>query len=720
LKGRIPELAGLVKPRGYFLKMELAQTGGFTGRMAAWTRGSDILVAAGVVAILVFMVIPLPAALLDLLLAFNITLALVILLVGMYILRPLELSAFPSILLLATLFRLSLNIASTRIILLHGHEGTAAAGKVIQSFGNFVVGGNYLVGIIVFLILVIINFVVITKGAGRIAEVAARFTLDAMPGKQMSIDADLNAGIIDEEEAKFRRELVSREAEYYGAMDGANKFVRGDAIAGIIITGINILGGLAVGVIQNELTFGEAAQNYTLLTVGDGLVTQIPALIISTSAGIIVSRAGSESSLGREITAQVLVQPKAIGIAAAVIFGFAMVPGLPTLPFVMLALTAAGFAYAVYRSGQSESEKIDEANRIEAPEESPDLPGPLPPLDLLALEVGYGLISMVDVAQRGELLGRIKTLRRQFAAELGILVAPIHIQDNIQLKPGEYKILLKGNEVGRGELMPQYLLAMDPGGAREKLEGVSTREPTYGLPALWIRESLREKAAGGGYTVVDPATVLTTHLSELIRRHAHELMGRQEVQQLLDNLKQTHPKVVEELVPGLLPLGAVVKVLQLLLKEQVPIRDLLAILETLADWAPMTKDPEVLTEYVRHALSRTITHKNLAENGRLVVLNLGPRLEASLAEARQQTDQGHYLALDPGLVETLVNRLAKQLEKFAPTGLRPVVICSAPLRLVFRKLVDRYIPDLVVVAYDEILPSTEVHSLGVVEIGDAD
>lgn len=700
--------------------MELAQSDGLPGRLAALTRNSDILVAGGVVAILVFMIIPLPTALLDLLLAFNITLALVILLVGMYILRPLELSAFPSILLLATLFRLSLNIASTRVILLHGHEGASAAGKVIQSFGNFVVGGNYLVGIIVFLILVIINFVVITKGAGRIAEVAARFTLDAMPGKQMSIDADLNAGMIDEEEAKIRRELISREAEYYGAMDGANKFVRGDAVAGIIITGINILGGLAVGVLQNRLTFGEAAQNYTLLTVGDGLVTQIPALIISTAAGIIVSRAGSESSLGREITAQVLVQPKAIGIASGVIFGFAMVPGLPTLPFVMLSLAAAGFAYAVHRSAGSAEGRSEEAEVHEGQVETADFPPTLPPLDVLALEVGYGLISMVDVEQNGELLGRIKTLRRQFAEELGIIVAPIHIQDNIQLKPGEYKILLKGNEVGRGELMPQYLLAMNPGGARETVDGIATREPTYGLPAVWIRESMRESAAAGGYTVVDPPTVLTTHLSELIRRHADELMGRQEVQQLLDHLKQTHPKVVEELVPNLLPLGAVVKVLQLLLREQLPIRDLLAILETMADWAPMTKDPEVLAEYVRHALSRTITRKYLGEDGRLAVVSLGPQLEAALSEARQKTDQGHYLALDPALLEKVVRQLAQELEKFAPLGLRPVVVCSTHLRLYFRKLIERYLPDLVIIAYDEILPSTEIRSLGVVETTHAD
>ncbi|MGA8280885.1 MAG: flagellar biosynthesis protein FlhA, partial [Desulfobacterales bacterium] len=567
--------------------MELVSASNTTGPLPLITRNSDVFMAVAVVGILVFMVIPLPTVMLDLLLAFNITGALVILLSGMYILKPLEMSSFPSILLLATLFRLSLNIASTRIILLHGHEGVLAAGKVIKAFGGFVVGGNYVVGIIVFLILVLINFMVITKGAGRIAEVAARFTLDAMPGKQMSIDADLNAGIINEEEAKTRRELIAREAEYYGAMDGANKFVRGDAIAGIVITLINILGGLTIGVLQNGMSFSNAAQNYTLLTVGDGLVTQIPALIISTAAGIIVSRAGSESSLGREITGQVLVQPRAIGIAAGVIFGFALVPGLPTTPFIILSLSAAGLALAIYQSKkQSAAETaVAEASSVE------DVPAArlenLPPLDILAMEVGYGLIPLVDTEQNGELLGRIKTIRKQFAQELGIIVAPIHIQDNIRLKPGEYAILLKGNEVARSELMANYYLAMDPGTVEEKVEGVATNEPTYGLPALWIKENVKERAIANGYTVVNAATVMTTHLSDVIRRHAHELLGRQEVQELLDNLKDTHPKVVEELVPHLLPLGAVVKVLQNLLREQVPIRDLLAILEALADWAPM-------------------------------------------------------------------------------------------------------------------------------------
>ena len=697
--------------------MELAHQSKYAGaRIPILTRNSDILMAAAVVGILIFMVMPLPPFFLDLLLALNIIFSLTILLVGMYIIKPLELSAFPSILLLATLFRLSLNIASTRIILLHGHEGTQAAGKVIKAFGGFVVGGNYVVGIIVFLILVIINFLVITKGAGRIAEVAARFTLDAMPGKQMSIDADLNAGIINEEEAKARREKITQEAEYYGAMDGANKFVRGDAVAGIVITLINIAGGLTIGILQNGMSFANAAQNYTLLTVGDGLVTQVPALIISTSAGIIVSRAGSSSSLGKEITSQVLLQPRAVAIAAAVIFGFGLVPGLPTIPFIVLALAAASLSYIVYQSGKKAEVEEKESELLEAEAVPIEQLETLPPLDILGLEVGYGLIPLVDTDQNGELLDRIKSIRRQFAHEIGITVSPIHIQDNIRLKPGEYSILLKGNEVARGELMTNYHLAMAPGEVEEQLEGVATKEPTYGLPAIWIKDSVKEKALASGYTVVDPATVLTTHLSDVIRRYSYELLGRQEVQLLLDNLKQTHPKVVEELVPNLLPLGAVVKVLQKLLKERIPIRDLLAILETLADWSPMIKDTEMLTEYARQALARTISNMHQTEKGIIPVLNLGHRLESTLAEAIQQTDHGAYLVLNPSTIEMIISLLAKKLEKFAPNNYSPIILCSGQIRRHFKKLVDRYIPDMTVLAYEEMLPSDEIESLGILEI----
>jgi flagellar biosynthesis protein FlhA len=676
--------------------------------------------AVAVVGILVFMVIPLPTIVLDLLLSFNITVALVILLASMYITQPLELSAFPSILLLVTLFRLSLNVASTRLILLYGNEGTTAAGKVIMAFGNFVVGGNYLVGIIVFLILIAINFMVITKGAGRIAEVAARFTLDAMPGKQMSIDADLNAGLIEEQEARARRDLISREAEYYGSMDGANKFVRGDAVAGIIITLINIIGGLAIGVFQNQMSFAQAAENYTLLTIGDGLVTQVPALIISTAAGIIVSRAGNQSSLGNEIASQILFQPRAIGIAAGVLFCFGLVPGLPTVPFIILAIFAGGLAYIAMQSVK-ESKQAEEEQHMHAeqavPEEHFDT---LPPLDTLAIEVGYGLIPLVDVEQDGQLLDRIKSIRRQVASDIGIIVAPIHIQDNMQLKPGEYCILLKGNEIARGELMTNYYLAMNPAGSEERIDGIPTQEPTYGLPALWIKEIAKEDALAKGYTVVDLATVMITHLSDVIRRHSHELLGRQEVQKLLDALKETHPKVVEELIPNLLPLGGVVRVLQNLLKEQTPIRDLLAILETLADWAPVTKDMDLLTEKVRQSLARTITKLHVSPEGVIPAVTLSPAVESALLEAIQQSEHGGMLAFDPTVAQKIINDLAAKLEKAAGLNYQPLVMCSSQIRIQFKQLVERFIPNISVISYDEILNSVEIKSLGTVELSDAD
>jgi flagellar biosynthesis protein FlhA len=701
-------------------RMAYADQKEFPGQLGVLTNNSDVLMAALVVGILVFMILPLPAFVLDLLLSFNITISIVILLVGMYIVHPLQLSSFPTILLLATLFRLSLNIASTRIILLGGIEGTSAAGKVIQAFGHFVVGGNYLVGIIVFLILVIINFMVITKGAGRIAEVAARFTLDAMPGKQMSIDADLNAGLISEDEARKRREDIAREAEYYGAMDGANKFVRGDAIAGIIITLINILGGLTIGVLQNGMNFGEAAQNYTLLTVGDGLVSQVPALIISTAAGIIVSRAGSESSLGRDITTQVLFQHRAIGIAAAVLLGFALIPGLPTFPFLTLAATAAAVAYVVYKAGETADQADESVEQLPDAQERADTIESLPPLDVLSLEVGYGLIPLVDVEQNGELLTRIKSIRRQTAEDVGLIVPPVHIQDNMQLQPGEYRILLKGNEIARGELALNHFLAMNPGDAAADIEGIATHEPTYGLPAVWIKEEHREKAIAGGYTVVDLSTVMTTHISDVITRHAHELVGRQEVQRMLDHFKQTYPKVVEELIPNLLPLGGVVKVLQNLLKEQVAIRDLLAILETLADWTPMTKDLDILTEYVRQALARAIVKPYLNADGTLVAVTLDQSVEASIAEAIQRTEHGSFLAMDPRTVEKLVQSLGKHIETFAALNSQPVVLCSAQVRCHFKRLIDRMVPNLVVLSYDEVMNNAQIQTIGSVEIRHAD
>jgi flagellar biosynthesis protein FlhA len=698
----------------------LANQNQLTGQIPFIAKNSDVLMAVAVICILAFMVMPLPTLLLDLLLSFSITFSLIIILASMYVQHPLELSAFPSILLLVTLFRLALNVASTRVILLHGNEGTLAAGKVIKAFGGFVVGGNYLVGIIVFLILVTINFLVITKGAGRIAEVAARFTLDAMPGKQMSIDADLNAGLITEQEARQRRELIAQEAEYYGAMDGANKFVRGDAIAGIVITLINIIGGLAIGVFQKDMSFANAAQNYTLLTIGDGLVSQVPALIVSTAAGVIVTRAGADSSLGDEIASQILIQPKAIAVASGVLFGFGLVPGLPTIPFMILSAVTGGLAYTIFRSVK-ESARIEEESKVREEKAIPsDQFDALPPLDTLAIEVGYGLIPLVDIEQGGQLLDRIKSLRRQIARELGIIVAPVHIQDNMQLKPGEYTILLKGNEIARGELMANYYLAMNPNATDEKIDGIETREPTYGLPALWIKEEAKENALAKGFTVVDLATVLTTHLSEIIKRHSHELFGRQDVQQLLDAVKETHPKVVEELVPNLLPLGGVVQVLQNLLREQVPIRDLLTILETLADWSPATKDLDILTEHVRHALARTITRMHLTPEGNIAAIMLGHSLESAISEALQQTDHGSFLSLDPSVAQQMMNNLAASFEKMSSLNYQPVVMCSAQIRYHVKRLIDRFMPHIVVLSYDEILSKVEIQSLDMLELNHAD
>ncbi|MBN2467062.1 MAG: flagellar biosynthesis protein FlhA [Deltaproteobacteria bacterium] len=695
-------------------------SGQSSGRLSSATRNSDIFMALGVVAILIFMTVPLHSLVLDILLSFSITIAITILLVSMYILNPLELSVFPSLLLLTTLYRLSLNIASTRVILLHGNEGTMAAGKVIHAFGNFVVGGNYVVGAIVFLILVVINFVVITKGAGRIAEVTARFTLDAMPGKQMSIDADLNAGLIDEHEARRRRALIGKEADFYGAMDGASKFVRGDAIAGLIITLINIVGGFAIGIFQGGMSIPEAAQNYTLLTVGDGLISQIPALVISTAAGIVVTRAGSGANLGHEVISQIVAQPRAIAIAAAVLFGLGIIPGLPTLPFVILSIMAGAVAYLVMNEGKEVKERETAKEKLKATVKPPEQLGPLPPLDFLSLELGYGLLSLVDVEQGGELLDRIRMIRRQLAQDVGIVVPPIHIQDNLQLKPGEYVILLRGNEIARGELMTDSFLAMNPGPVHEKIEGIPTNEPTYGLPALWINENVKERALGSGYTVVDSATVLTTHLSDVLKRHAHESVGRQEVQQLLDKIKETHPKVVEELIPHLLPLGGVVKVLQNLLREQVPIRDILTILEALADCAAVTKDVDTLTEYTRQCLARTITKLYQSPDGTLPSLTVDQSVERAVSDAMRQTEQGNMLVIEPGTGQRIIESISKDMEKFWSLNYQPILLCSAHIRLHLKRFIDRFIPNVVVLSYNEIVNTVKIQSLGTVGIVNAD
>ncbi len=681
--------------------------------------GGELVIPATFVLVVVVMVIPLPPVLLDLLLTLNISLSLIILLVAMYTLRPLEFSTFPSVLLVTTLLRLALNVASTRLILLHGDDGSAAAGHVIQAFGNFVVGGSYVVGLVVFLILVVINFAVITKGAGRIAEVAARFTLDAMPGKQLAVDAELNAGLLTEKEARARRRAIEAEADFYGAMDGASKFVRGDAVAGLLIAAINILGGLFIGVVQRGLAIQDAAQVYTVLTIGDGLVSQLPALLISTAAGIIVTRAASGTNLGSEVVTQILFNPRVLAMVAGILGGFALLPGLPFLPFVVLAGGIGGLAYASRGDAEARSETAaaTEArpDAAKAPAEKSDVPAPL---DLLELEVGYELVPLVDGNDRGELTERIRSLRRQLAQEMGFVVPPVHIRDNLQLKPAEYAILLKGVEIARAEVRMGHYLAINPGGADPAFRGIPTKEPAFGLDALWVGGADRDQAQLAGYTVVDVATVVVTHLTEIIRRHAHELLGRQEVQSLLDALAKTHPKAIEELVPQQLTLGGVQKVLQSLLREHVSIRDLLTVVETLADHAPQTKDPQALTEHVRQALARSIVNRFLTGERVLPLVTLAPRLEKLIADAVHRTDDGTYLALEPSVAQRLLGKLASWAEQFATQNHQPLLLCSTTIRGHLRRLTERFLPSLALVAPGEIPANVKIHSLGVVSLDD--
>jgi flagellar biosynthesis protein FlhA len=680
----------------------------------------DVYVGIGVVAILLVMVIPLPSLLLDILLSCSIMASLIILLTSLSITNPLEFSTFPSLLLMTTLFRLSLNIASTRLILLHGNEGTSAAGHVIKSFGQFVIGGNYFVGFIIFIILVIINFVVITKGSGRIAEVAARFTLDAMPGKQMSIDADLNAGLIDEQEARKRRAVIAREADFYGAMDGASKFVRGEAIASLLIILINIAGGFIIGVLQNGMPLLTAAQTFTVLSIGDALVAQIPALMISTAAGIIVSRAASEESMGKELEKQFKLQPQTILLSAAILFLLGLIPGLPHLPFIGLAFAIGPLGYfALAGQKRSEREKAEETQKAAVPP-SPEQVESLLNLDRLELEVGYGLVPIVDEEQNGDLLNRIRSIRRQFALEMGFVIPPLRVRDNLQLKPGEYRILIKGGEVAKGDMMLGYAMALSPGEVRRTMDGVSTKEPVFQLPALWIQEKKKEEAQLAGYTVVDIPTIIATHLSEVIRSHADELLGRQDVQKLLDRLIQNYSKAVEELTPNLLPLGGIQKVLQNLLRERISIRDLLTIVETLADYAPITKDTDVLTEYVRQRLARSITRQYETPEGVLPVLTLDQKMEDILREKIQKGDYGIYLALDPGLAQTLLKSISQSLDRVAPLKTPPVLLCSSVLRRHLRKFLERFFPQIVVLSHNELTSQTKIQSLGTVSLSYAD
>lgn len=678
---------------------------------------TDVMMGVGVMAILGIMILPIPALLLDLFLSISITLSVIILMVSMYILKPLEFSVFPSLLLLTTLFRLALNVASTRLILLHGSDGVDAAGQVIKAFGNFVVGGNYAVGLIVFLILVIINFIVITKGAGRIAEVGARFTLDAMPGKQMSIDADLNAGIINEQEARKRREDVSREADFYGAMDGSSKFVRGDAIAGILIMLINIIGGFIIGVFQNGMEMASAAQTFTILTVGDGLVAQIPALVISTAAAMVVTRAASSSNLGKDITSQVFVHPKAIATTSAILFALGLVPGLPHIAFISLAAITGFIAYTLNQVKEVAEEKPVEERPKATPTQEVEA---LLPLDVLALELGYRLIPLVDAGKGGELLEKIRQIRKQIALDMGIVVPSIHIRDNLQLEPNSYSFIVKGIPLAAGEIMTDRYMALNAGNSNIKIAGIETKDPAFGMPAVWITEADREKAQFAGYTVVDPATVAATHITEILKSYSHELLGRQEAQALLDNLSKESPKVVEELLPNLLSLGVVVKVLQSLLRERVPIRDLKTILEVLADYAPLTKNPELLTEYVRQGLSRSITRQYQIKDGTIPVVIMDPKVEETIAGGVQTMQQGSYLALEPGLAQRLLVRLRDSLELFNPAGHQPILLCSPNIRGHVKRFTERFFPNLVVLSHNEIASGARINSIGSVRLDNAD
>ncbi len=682
--------------------------------LQAIIKSSDIILAISMILIITLMVIPLPTWTLDIFLTMSISFSLIVLMITMYIVRPLDLAVFPGILLILTLFRLSLNVASTRLIL-----SQAYAGKVIQAFGTFVVKGNYVVGFIIFLILVIINFLVIVKGSGRIAEVAARFTLDAMPGKQMAIDADLNAGIINESEARSRRAEISREAEFYGAMDGASKFVRGDAIAGLIINGINIVGGLVIGVAQLGMSFSDAVQTYTLLTIGDGLVTQIPALIVSTSAGIIVTRAATEENLGKDLQKQIFAQPKALFIASGALLFFGITPGLPLVPFLLLS-ALVGFMGYLSLQAEKEKKKVIKEEEVAPPEAEEKIESYLQ-VDPMELEIGYGLIPLVDVEQNGDLLTRITTMRKQLALEIGIIVPPIRIRDNIQLGANDYVIKIRGVEVAKGQVIIGQLLAMNPGTATEKLEGKETIEPAFGLPAYWISESQKEKAELAGYTVVEPSAVVATHLMEVIKSNADKLLGRQDTQVLINNVKSSYPTVVDELIPGLFSIGQVQKVLQNLLRERIPIRDLVTILEVLADYATTIKDPEILTGFVRQALSSTITKLYQTEEGVIQAITVDPKIEQMFDEAlKQARTTGTRFAIPPDTVNKIYKSISKRSEGAISQGFTPIIICSPNFRVYFRKLIEAIFPNVVVLSYSELTPTIKIESLGRISLENED
>ena len=692
------------------------RTEAMTFNYKRFTRQGDILLAGGVVIILFVMLVPLPTIVLDILLAFSISFSLVILITSMFMTSPLEFSIFPSVLLVTTLLRLALNVASTRLILLHGDTGTQAAGKVIEAFGQFVVGGNFVVGAVIFLILFILNKTVIVAGTTRIAEVAARFTLDAMPGKQMAIEADLNAGLIDEQQAIKQRENLRREADFYGAMDGAGKFVAGDVNAGIFITFINVIGGIFIGVLMMDMSWMEAAQTFSLLTIGDGLVATIPSLITSTSAGIIVSRAASEARMGEEFIAQLTNHPKALRLVSGVLLLFALVPGMPTLAF--LTLSGVLFLVAMFsdrikaETTPAESEKKRKGGAPDSPEEVQALL----PLDIMELEVGYGLIPLVDEDQNGNLLARIRSIRRQFALDMGVIVPSLHLRDNLQLKPGEYVVQIKGNRVASAEIMIDHFLAMDPGDARHAIKGIETLEPAFNLPALWIPDAKKDEAVMAGYTVVDPSTVIATHLTEVFKQNLHEFLGRQEVQALMDNLSQRAPKVVEELVPGILSLGTVQKVLQNLVRENVSVRDLLSIVECLADYGHSVKDADQLTEFVRQRLARTIIKPYLGAGNLLPIISLAPAIENTFQESIKRTDNGSYLAMEPGLAHKIIQAINKAAEKGIVAEGQPVLLTSPLVRQHLSQLLARFLPTMPVISQAEIPADVRLESVAMVEI----
>lgn len=674
-------------------------------------KQGDIFVAIAVIAIIMFIIIPVPMGALDVLLSLNISLGLLILLISMYTKDALQFSIFPSLLLLTTLFRLSLNISTTRYILSEGQ-----AGNVIEAFGNFVIQGNVFVGLIIFLIIVVINFVVITKGAERVAEVAARFTLDAMPGKQMAIDADLNSGLITEQVAKTRRKEVQQQADFYGAMDGASKFVKGDAIAGIIITLINITAGLVIGVVVKKMPIGDALVRYTLLTVGDGLVSQIPALLISTATGIVVTRAASESNLGQDILTQLFGNnPTLMYIVGGFLLFLGIVTPLPTVPYLILGSIFLFVGYTMSSNKKkSESEEVEISQSAEIEEiRKPENVMNLLKVEDIELEFGYGIIPLADINQGGDLLDRIVMIRRQVALELGMVVPIVRLRDNIQLNPNEYVVKIKGVEIAKGEVLFDHFLAMDPGTAQGDIVGINTIEPAFGLPAKWITEQEREKAEILGYTVVDPPSIIATHLTEIIKRNASELLSRQDVKVLVDNVKEEHPALVEELVPKLLSIGEIQKVLINLLREQISIRDMVTILETLADYGAITRDADMLTEYVRQRLSRYITNKYVEKN-KLKVITLDGELEQLIMESINQTETGSYLSIEPSKAQGILNKIIINIEKMTSIGLQPIILTAPVVRIYLKKLTEQITKDLVVLSYNEIEPSVEVQSIGMV------